>query len=182
MKENLKVTHYNDGTQIPIITDNTEWSNLSTPAYCWYNNDEATNKNLYGALYNWYTVNTGNICPVGWHVPTNDDWTILTSYLGGENVAGGKIKSTRTVPELPPSWNSPNNGATNESSFSALPAGKRYENGVYNYIGDNTYWWSSTSGSDLNAGYRNLYYNEVYVFSGFNNKKSGYSIRCVSNY
>ena len=92
MVENLKTTKYNDGTSIPLVTDATDWHNLLTPGYCWNNNDEATYKATYGALYNWYTVNTGNLCPTGWHVPGDAEWTTLTTYLGGEDVAGGKLK------------------------------------------------------------------------------------------
>jgi len=87
MVENLKTTKYNDGTGIPLVTDNTVWCNLSTPGYCWYNNDETTYKNPYGALYNWHTVHTGKLCPSGWHVPTDSEWITLTSYFGGMNTA-----------------------------------------------------------------------------------------------
>ena len=89
MVENLKTTKYNDGTAIPLVTDNTAWGALTTPGYCWYNNDSATYKNTYGALYNWYAVNTGKLAPTGWHVPTDSEWTVLTTYLGGQSVAGG---------------------------------------------------------------------------------------------
>jgi len=81
MAENLKTTKYNDGTSIPNVTENSAWTNLSTPAYCWYNNDDTTYKNTYGALYNWHTVNTAKLAPTGWYVPTNDEWAILDNYL-----------------------------------------------------------------------------------------------------
>lgn len=93
MAENLKTTKYNDGTLIPNVSDNTAWTQLSSGAYCWYSND-INNKSTFGALYNWYAVNTGKLCPEGWHVPGDDEWTTLTGYLGGEDVAGGKMKST----------------------------------------------------------------------------------------
>jgi len=95
--ENLQTTQYNDGTSISNVTDWFAWRTLTTDAYCWYNNDAATYRNLYGALYNWYAVKTGKLCPSGWHVPSNDEWTILSDYLGGGNVAGGKLKETGTV-------------------------------------------------------------------------------------
>ena len=113
MVENLKTTRYNDGSPIPFVTDSSSWSNLTTPGYCWYNND-TTNKNTYGALYNWFAVNTGKLAPTGWHVPTDDEWTTLTTYLGGESIAGGKLKETGTT-----HWRTPNAGATNEIGFTA---------------------------------------------------------------
>jgi uncharacterized protein (TIGR02145 family) len=120
MAENLETTKYNDGNNIPNISDNVAWSNLTTPGYCWYNNDDSTYKNLYGALYNWYTVNRGKLCPIGWHVPTDAEWTTLTTYLGGESVAGGRLKETGTM-----HWVSPNVGAINETGFTALPGSCR---------------------------------------------------------
>ena len=92
--ENLKTTKFNDGTPISNVTDNTKWESLSTPGYCWYNNDEATYKGTYGALYNWYAVKTDKLCPSGWHVPSNDEWNTLITYLGGEIAAGVKVIET----------------------------------------------------------------------------------------
>ena len=134
MAENLKTTKYNDGTIIPVITDNTTWSNLVSDAYCWYNNDASTYKNRYGALYNWYAVNTGKLCPVDWHVSTYDDYSTLVNYLGGNSIAGGKMKETGTD-----YWQSPNSGATNESGFTGLPGGWRNIDGVFNSNGIQTY-------------------------------------------
>ena len=88
MAENLKTTKYNDGIQIPLVTDPITWINLKSAAYCWYNNDLATNKNIYGAIYNWLVVNTGKLCPIGWHVPSDTEWTTLTTFLGGELING----------------------------------------------------------------------------------------------
>lgn len=115
--ENLKTTRYNDGTSIPLVTGNTEWINLTTPGYCWYDND-ITNKETYGALYNWYAVQTNKICPAGWHVPSDSEWTALTDFLGGESTAGGKLKEAGTM-----HWDSPNTGATDESGLTLLPGG-----------------------------------------------------------
>ncbi len=134
--ENLKTTRYNDGTSIPLVTDSAAWSNADTSAYCWYNNDIA-NKNTYGALYNWFTVNTGKLAIAGWHIPTDAEWTTLTDYLGGESIAGGKLKETGTT-----HWRSPNAGATNESGFTALPGGHRDVNGTFSAMGDDGFWWS----------------------------------------
>ena len=89
MAENLKTTQYNDGTDIPLVTEVTEWINLNTPGYCWYDNDEATYKEIYGALYNWFAVNSGKLCPAGWHIPTDDEGKILTGNTGWESTTGG---------------------------------------------------------------------------------------------
>ncbi len=136
MEENLKTTRYNDGTAVPFITDKTVWNTSDTPGYCWYN-DAPTNKDTYGALYNWYAVNTGKLCPTGWHVPTEAEWkTTLYSYLGGGENLGKKLKETGTT-----HWPSPND-ATNESGFTALPGGYRALDGFF-YIGTFGEWWGS---------------------------------------
>ena len=141
MAKNLRATKYSDGTAIPNVT---AWSNPTTPAYCWYNNDSTTYSDQYGALYNWYavdTVSTGerNLCPAGWHVPADAEWTTLTNFLGGTGVAGGKLKETDTK-----HWNSPNTGATNETGFTALPGGLIINFGWCENIGRDGYWWSTT--------------------------------------
>ena len=173
LKQNLKTTHYKNGAAITYPgTDNTAWQNNTTGAYAWYNNDEATYKNTYGALYNWYAVNTGNLCPTGWHVPTDAEWTTLTTYLGGESIAGGKLKATTL-------WNSPNTGATNSSGFTALPGGYRGGNGTYGGIGDNGYWWSSTEDYTTYAWGRSMNCNNGYVNSYSYYKYLGFSVRCL---
>jgi len=180
MAENLKCTKYNDGTSIPLIINDTTWSNLSTPGYCWYDNDGKTFKNTYGALYNWYAINTGKICPTGWHVPTDAEWTTLTNYLGGENMAGGKLKESGTT-----NWVSPNTAATNETGFTALPGAHRGSNGKFFDIKFNGSWWSSTeSNTDPNNAYRrDIYSNHSDVGRSYGyNKTSGLSVRCVMDY
>jgi len=117
MGENLKTTHFNDGTAIPMVTNATEWGNLLTPGYCWYENNETVNKDTYGALYNWPSVSSGKLCPAGWHVPSDADWTVLTQNLGGISFAGSKLKEAGTT-----HWIAPNLAATNETGFTALPA------------------------------------------------------------
>jgi uncharacterized protein (TIGR02145 family) len=175
MQENLKSGKYNDGTEIPLVTDGSAWSALTTPGYCWYNNDAATNKATYGAIYNWYATNgSENICPAGWHVPTDAEWTTLTTYLGGENVAGGKLKETGTL-----HWQNPNTGATNESGFTARAGGTRYIGGLFDIIGIYGYWWSSSENSGTSSYYRNLLYNYSYIYSSFSDKRTGYSVRCL---
>jgi uncharacterized protein (TIGR02145 family) len=172
MAENLKTTKYNDNTSIPLVTENTAWESLTTPAYCWNKND-ATNKNRYGALYNWYTVGKNKLCPRGWHVPTDAEWTTLTTYLGGESVAGGKLKETGIT-----HWESPNTGATNESGFKALAGGDR-EFGTFSYIGYSGYWWSATGTNATEARYRYMAYHGSKVERNSIFKKMGYSVRCL---
>lgn len=131
MAENLKVTHYRNGDSIPNVTDETAWSNLTTGAYGNYNNDDDIS-NTYANLYNWYAVNDSrNIAPIGWHIPTDAEWQTLVDYLGGESVAGSKMKETGTE-----HWRSPNVGTTNESGFSALPGDYRGISGKYYSVGE----------------------------------------------
>lgn len=171
MAENLKTTKYNDGLYIPLETNNTSWSNLTTPGYCWYGND-TSNKATYGALYNWYTVNTGKLCPTGWHAPTKDDWNTLLTYV---NDNGGKLKETGTT-----HWDSPNGGATNESGFTALPGGFRYS-GIYYNIRAVGSWWSATDFSFNAAG--TIYLGaQSFGYGNQNDSKNfGHSIRCIKD-
>jgi len=178
MKENLRSTKYNDGTPIPNETEGAAWGALSTPAYCWYGNDAITYKTTYGALYNWFTVNTGKLCPINWHVPSDSEWTILTTFLGGESVSGGKLKEAGST-----HWSSPNTGASNDSGFTGLPGGNRWGNGPFDGIGTLAYWWSSTEVTTLSAWYRQVYYNTVNIDRlNFNPvERSGFSVRCVKD-
>jgi len=176
MVENLKTTKYNDGTDIPLVTDDVEWVNLNTPGYCWYDNDAATYKNPYEALYNWYAVNTGKLCPTGWHVPTDAEWTTLTTYLGGTSVAGGKLKELGTT-----HWTTPNTGATNETGFTALPGGLREVDGLFFYFGNEGFWWNSPEKSATDAWYHTLYFNYNFVYSLNLDKRYGLSVRCLKN-
>jgi uncharacterized protein (TIGR02145 family) len=179
MAENLKVSKYSDGTTIPNITDNTQWQNNTTGAWSYYNNDAANNAK-YGKLYNWYAVSpttngNKNVCPTGWHVPTDAEWTVLTDYLGGESVAGGKMKEVGAT-----SWNSPNTDATNTSLFTGLPGGYRDYDGNYDGIGGLGGWWSSTESGTNDAWGRGLDYgngNANRDDSG--SKRYGLSVRCL---
>jgi uncharacterized protein (TIGR02145 family) len=175
--ENLKTTKFNDNTDIPLVTDANTWINLATPAFCWYNNDEATNKDVYGGLYNFYAVSSGKLCPAGWHVPSNDEFTILSNYLGGVSVAGGKMKETGTI-----HWSSPNTGATNESNFTGLPGGQRNEAGDFAGMGLNGIWWSSTPYNNIKPWYRSLgsTISALFVGNGSLNIR-GFSIRCIKD-
>lgn len=176
MVENLRTTKCIDGTSVLLVTDNKEWETLDShkPAYCWYNNNSKANRDVYGALYNWYTVNTGKICPIGWHVPTDIEWTTLTTYLGGERVAGNKLKETGTK-----HGTSPNTEATNESGFKALAGGYRYTNGTFLYIKEYGSWWSSTESDTINALVRYLNDRDGIVRKQSLNKRNGYSVRCL---
>ncbi|MBU4444183.1 MAG: fibrobacter succinogenes major paralogous domain-containing protein [Candidatus Marinimicrobia bacterium] len=175
MAENLKVTHYRNGDPIPNVTDNTDWSNLSTGASCNYDN-EASNVATYGRLYNWYAVSDSRqIAPAGWHMPSDAEWQTLIDYLGGESVAGGKMKETGTT-----HWGSPNASATNESGFAALPGGYHlYYYGTYYSLCNHAYFWSSTEDDSSTAWYRSLRYDgsDVYRYGYY--KQDGFSVRCV---
>ncbi len=175
MKENLKTTSLNDGTDITLVTNSGTWSTLTTPAYCWYNNNEVPNKATYGALYNWYTINTGKLCPSGWHVSTDDEWITLENYLGGSSPAGGKLKETGTS-----HWLNPNTGATNESEFTALPGGLRLNTGAFESINAYGYWWTSTELTP-DAWYRRIWNQDDKTYRDYKDKKSGMSVRCVKN-
>ncbi len=180
LSENLKTTQYSDNTPISQITDNLGWTELTTPAYCWYENDQLSYGDVYGALYNWYSVdylsNGGkNICPEGWHIPDETDWTTLIDFLGGELVAGAKMKEVGTV-----HWTT-NSDGTNESGFTALPAGNRYDDGLFYYIGQTAVWWSLTEYLAEAAYTRQLYGHESNAWQGGLQKNNGLSLRCVKN-
>jgi len=175
MASNLKTSRYIDRTVIPYVTDAAEWKSRTAPAYCWYNNDSATFSNPYGALYNWYTIETGNLCPIGWHVPAHEDWTDLINYLGGENIAGGKLKETATA-----HWLSPNTGATNESGFTAVPGGYRsYYDGNFDLSGTQSYYWSSTPLAAASVLFLAMFYNLNAVNISDFYKTMGMSVRCL---
>jgi uncharacterized protein (TIGR02145 family) len=172
MVEDLRTTHYNNGDSIPNVTGQAEWVALTTPGYTWYNNEEATS---YGAYYNWYTVNTGNLCPTGWHVPTDAEWTTLITYLGGDTEAGGKLKEVGTTHYV-----DPNTGATNGSGFTALPGGYRNLDGPYYDLGNYGFWWSSTE-IGTNAWSRNTHNSTTIVERNENDKHFGFLVRCLKD-
>ena len=170
MAKNLKTTKYKDGTPIPLVTDNELWGSLVSPAYCWFNNDTSF-KDIYGALYNGFAVSTGNLCPTGWHVPINTEWTSIFDYLGCLNECGGMLKETGTT-----HWIGPNSDATNESGFTALPGSYRTVNGFDTRFGQNALWWTSTE--DIQTAW--CYYADGGGFHITNEtKKLGCSVRCL---
>jgi len=192
MVENLKTTKYNDGTSIPLVSDSKVWKALSIPGFCFYNNDVA-NKSTYGALYNWYTVNTGKLAPTGWHVSTDSEWTTLENYLiaNGYNYDGtttgnkiAKSMAATTGWETYSGIGTIGNDLTknNSSGFASLPGGIRDGSGTFWSIGSYGYWWSSTGSNSYYAWYRFLYYGYSEVVRNDAGGRCGFSVRCVRDF
>jgi uncharacterized protein (TIGR02145 family) len=176
MAENLKTTKYLNGDLIGTTTPAAlDLSGEDTPEYQWAYNGDENNVAVYGRLYTWYAAtDSRNVCPEGWHLPNKIEMTKLTDYLGGDTIDGKKLKETGTT-----HWISPNTGATNESGFTALPGGYHGYGGTFYFIGYAGYWWSATEFDTDNAWYRGLYYNGIYEHNLSNNKKVGFSVRCI---
>jgi uncharacterized protein (TIGR02145 family) len=172
MVENLKTTHYNDSKSIPMVTVDKDWKEIHSAAYCWYNNDSVTYKKTYGALYNSWAVSSDKLCPAGWHVASESDWSKLEHFVGGD---GGSLKETDTL-----HWKSPNRGATNESGFTAFPGGQRSPYGEFWNIGEEGSWWRDTVAFDysyvIEVDYDNSYYSKWNNLRNFGN-----SVRCVKD-
>jgi uncharacterized protein (TIGR02145 family) len=189
MVENLRTTKYNDNIDIPIVSDDSEWGALSDPAYCWYNN-EIANKDTYGALYNWYTVNSNKLCPTGWHVPTRDNWITLITYLtdNGYDYRGGTGDAIAKSMAAKSGWTTSsntggvgNNQASNNSSgFTAVPAGFRWS-GTFSRLGGYNYLWTATEVSTTEADNVSLWSDGSFVWDGYDLKTSGFSVRCLKN-
>jgi uncharacterized protein (TIGR02145 family) len=175
MKENLKVTKLNDGTSITTNLTNSEWSNTTAPAYCWPNNSSGY-KDEYGGLYNWFTINTGKLCPDGWHIPNDNEWSTLIMYAGGTQTGGYKLKETGAT-----HWGSYNTGATNETGFTALPAGDRHSDGYFFGPGGMGLWWSSNEFNNSNGMMVYVYSDNPVINHAVNYKPSGISVRCIKN-
>jgi uncharacterized protein (TIGR02145 family) len=191
MAENLKTTRYDYEGAIPHVTDAVAWAALTTPAYSWYNNDAPTNKAIYGALYNWHAVNTGRLCPSGWHVPLGMDWSSLESYLknngygfnGSENDIGKSLAASSgwTIDQWQGTIGNDQAG-NNSSGFTALPGGARFIDGTFYGLGNIGIWWSNDRKFYTDSAYfRSLYYNYGYVTGSYDNMKQGYSVRCIKN-
>jgi uncharacterized protein (TIGR02145 family) len=170
MAENLKTTKFNDGTDVFFALVDKDWADSAFKAYCWYNNDSI----VYGAIYNWAAVNSDKLCPTGWHVPSDAEWTTLTTFIGGETTAAGKLMEAGNV-----HWQTPNSSLTNETGFTALPGGYRNYNAVFSNIKRYGYWWSSTESSTPNAYCRFIYFSFANMTRTNTNKMSGLSVRCV---
>ncbi len=178
MAENLRTTKFNDGTSIPLVASNAGWTNLVTPAYCWFNNNDTLFENLYGAYYNWFAVSSGKLCPTGWHVPDDSEWQLLVNFLGGDEDAGSKLKEAGTN-----NWIFSNKDATNQSGFTALPAGLRESSyGIFQGNGSFGGWWSATEISTGSLGVawsRSIHGDTTVVGRNQIFKKDGFTIRCI---
>jgi uncharacterized protein (TIGR02145 family) len=171
MKENLRVRKYRNGETIPTGLDNAAWESSTSGAYTFSLEKEENFEN--GTLYNWYSVaDDRGLCPIGWHIPSDSEWTILINYLGGESVAGGKMKSIGTA-----FWRAPNTSATNESGFSALPSGNRYY--LYDNVSEEATFWSSTESPNKIAMAYKLFYSVGIVSRQYASKHVGLSVRCL---
>lgn len=183
MANNLRVSKYNNGDPIPNVSNGIEWSNLNTGAWVFYNNDSLY-QNPFGKLYNWYAVNDSrNICPTGWHVPSDSEWNQLIINLeGGNSGIGDKMKSTGN--EYWQQSASISTNASNSSGFSGLPGGNFQDVGIFSNITTNGYWWSSTevdSLSSIGAWFRNLNSDSDDLYRNFANRKEGLSVRCIKD-
>ena len=176
--ENLKTTKYRDCTPIPNVKDDAAWGLLTGGAYCNYKNIEK-NADIYGRLYNWHVIkDSRGIAPAGWHVPTNDDYKILVTFLGGEAVAGGKLKEAGFA-----HWPSPNTDASNSSGFTGLPGGNRAKSGSFYALGQYGYLWTATvAGDTTKAMNRHLVLYSGALEDDFRDTKlAGFSIRCIKD-
>lgn len=176
MTRNLRTTRYNDGVLIQKADKDSLWVNTSSGIFCWFNNDSSYYADRYGALYNWASVSTGKLCPSGWHVPTANEIQKLIDFLNDNGDAGSLLKETGTT-----YWNDPNTGASNKYGFNARGAGKRLDNGLFDYLNVEGNFWGSSNYSTYNASYFYLLYNQINAFPANGNKKYGMSVRCVKN-
>ncbi len=174
MAENLKTTKYNDGTKITYTENSHDWQKSSIGRYCWYKNDINYGKQ-YGGLYNWYAVNTGKLCPKGWHIPSENEWELLINYLGGEYIAGGKMKS------LTEDWESFDHTGNNSSGFSGLPGGSRNDEGTFVNLGGYASFYSSTESSSTYAYSWYLFVGHTFINESISDKHSGKGCRCIQD-
>ncbi len=175
MVENLKTTKYNDGTSIPLVTDSYQWTTIATPGYCWTSND-ISNKDVYGAMYNFYAVNTGKLAPAGWHVPTESDWITLMGNLGGILLSGGELKESGMV-----HWVYANVGATNGSGFTALPGGYRSPTtGAFNNFQSRAVFWGGTEANGLGGRFI-IEDTSTKIDYGYYSKSFGFNVRCIKD-
>ena len=175
MASNLSTSRYRNGAYIPYILNSKQWASIKSPALSFYNHDNNYETN-YGKQYNWYAVtDTQGLCPIGWHIPTNDEWTILSDFLGGLNLAGGRMKATGTQ-----YWSFPSNGS-NSSGFTGLPGGFRNVDGTFGILGYNGFWWSATEENEQRAINRSIIYTDNLLSAGSSSKNHGFSVRCLKD-
>ena len=176
MAENLRTTKFSNGDAIPEVADSAAWSDLKTSAYCNYNNTGNIEVIAsYGRLYNGYAIyDKRNVCPIGWHVSTDAEWTTLTDFLGGTSVAGDKLKEKGTT-----HWKSPNAGSTNEIGFTALPGGHLYPGEPFRYLTMSGNWWNVTGSNADGECYRSIKCNAIGVYKYHSGNTGGFSVRCV---
>lgn len=175
MAENLRTSKYTDGTVIPNVTDSALWGNLTTGAWS-HNNNDSQYDSTFGKLYNWYAVETGKLCPTGWHVPTHSEWTTLTDYLSTNGYSGEE----GTALKANYGWNGSGNGS-NDYGWNGLAGGGRVDNGHFHNIGISNDLWSSSEYSEGRAWYRYLVYSDAYVHVVHSDNKSGLSVRCLKD-
>jgi len=184
MVENLRTTTLSNGSNIPHAANMSVWKQLDKTqayAYCWYDNDKPNHAYPYGATYNWYTVETGDLCPSGWHVPSDAEWTSLTDSLGGLSAAGAELKAAGDISAGDGLWSSPNTGATNSSGFTAYPGGARFMDGQYYEMNNAGFWWTGTPSTDSSAVWRFLSADNTAVNADPMDKRLGLSVRCVKD-
>lgn len=175
LAENLKVTHFRDGSPIPVVEDGTAWKNLTTPAMVSYGNDNA-NDATYGKLYNWFAIgDPRGICPEGFHVPHDNEWAVLSKYLDPDNeYAGARMKEAGTD-----HWMEPNEGANNSSGFTGLPGGMRFREGQFDFLGKNGLFWSTREDDDFEGYFLTLSHDDTEARRTVMFKQAGFSCRCV---
>jgi uncharacterized protein (TIGR02145 family) len=175
MASNLSTSRYRNGAYIPYILNSNQWASTKSPALSFYNHDNNFETN-YGKQYNWYAVTDAQgLCPIGWHIPTNNEWTILSDFLGGLNLAGGRMKATGTQ-----YWSFPSNGS-NSSGFTGLPGGFRNVDGTFGILGYNGFWWSATEENEQRAINRSIIYTDNLLSAGSSSKNQGFSVRCLKD-
>lgn len=176
MAQNLKTTRFRNGDPIPRISQDSEWQKTGEGAFCFYNNERKSGK-TYGNLYNWHAVSDSRgICPPGWHVPSDEEWQVLSDFLGGDKVAGDKMKETGIR-----HWAEPNDGASNVSGFTALPAGGRDEFGQFIVDKYGCHWWSSTVSGTVDVRVRSIYFGYGSIMTDEYHPNSGFSVRCLKD-
>jgi len=179
MAENLRTTRLKDGSPLSHVEDYDSWVDLESAAYCWYNNDSLHAAD-YGALYNYQAIESGKLCPEGWHVPGDEEWTALELAFTADGNPGGALKEAGTA-----HWKTPNTAASDESGFTALPAGYRSYNGTFNLIRISGFWWTSSPksfyGSENTVLYRGLNYDSGAIERNVASLNNGFSVRCVKD-